>query len=145
MSMIFRTIGATSRSLSQALAPAGVFMLALIIYTGFTIPVGNMVVWFRWINYLNPVAYAFEALMVNEFDGRVYPCGAFVPSGPGYDNVAAANRICATNGAKAGADSVLGRDYVNLSFSYYRSHLWRNWGILLGFIVCDKYSPLTSL
>jgi ATP-binding cassette subfamily G (WHITE) protein 2 (PDR) len=22
--------------------------------------------WFRWINYLDPVAYAFESLMINE-------------------------------------------------------------------------------
>jgi ATP-binding cassette subfamily G (WHITE) protein 2 (PDR) len=66
MSMIFRSIGALSRSLAQAQAPAAVFILALIIYTGFAIPTGNMRPWFRWINYLDPVAYGFEALMVNE-------------------------------------------------------------------------------
>ncbi len=66
MSMIFRSIGSLSRSLAQALAPAAVFILALIIYTGFTIPTRDMHPWFRWINYLDPVAYAFEALMINE-------------------------------------------------------------------------------
>ncbi len=64
--MIFRSIGSLSRSLAQALAPAAVFILALIIYTGFTIPTRDMHPWFRWINYLDPVAYAFEALMINE-------------------------------------------------------------------------------
>ena len=48
------------------MAPAAIFILALVIYTGFTIPVGAMHPWFRWINYLDPVAYAFEALMINE-------------------------------------------------------------------------------
>jgi ATP-binding cassette, subfamily G (WHITE), member 2, PDR len=48
------------------MAPAAVFILALIIYTGFTIPTGQMHPWFKWIAYLNPVAYGFEALMINE-------------------------------------------------------------------------------
>ena len=51
---------------NQALAPASIFSLALAIYTGFTIPIKDMPPWFRWLNYLNPVAYAFEALMINE-------------------------------------------------------------------------------
>lgn len=34
MSSVFRTIGAGSRTLSQALAPAAVFILALVISTG---------------------------------------------------------------------------------------------------------------
>ncbi|KAJ7512027.1 ABC-2 type transporter-domain-containing protein [Mycena galericulata] len=135
MSMIFRTIASVSRSLVQALTPAAIFILALIMYTGFTVPVRDMVVWFRWINYINPVGYAFEALMVNEFVGRSYPCSTFVPEGPTYANVSAANRICSTTGAKAGLDFVLGADYVETSFSYVHSHLWRNLGILIGFMI----------
>ena len=48
------------------MAPAAVVILALIIYTGFAIPITNMHPWFRWINYIDPVSYAFEALMINE-------------------------------------------------------------------------------
>ena len=66
MSMFFRSIASLSRTLSQAMAPAAIFILALVIYTGFAIPTRNMHPWFRWLNYLDPVAYAFEALMVNE-------------------------------------------------------------------------------
>ncbi|KAL8846349.1 MAG: hypothetical protein Q9221_008556 [Calogaya cf. arnoldii] len=51
---------------TKAMAPASIFSLTLIIYTGFAIPVKNMRPWFRWLNYLNPVGYAFEALMINE-------------------------------------------------------------------------------
>ena len=42
MSMVFRTIGALSRTLAQAMAPAAVFILALVIYTGFTVPIRDM-------------------------------------------------------------------------------------------------------
>jgi ATP-binding cassette subfamily G (WHITE) protein 2 (PDR) len=66
MSMLFRSIGALSRTLSQAMAPAAMIILALVIYTGFTIPTRDMHPWFRWINFIDPVAYAFEALMINE-------------------------------------------------------------------------------
>jgi len=48
------------------MAPAAIFILALVIYTGFAIPIRDMHPWFRWINYLDPVGYAFEAVMVNE-------------------------------------------------------------------------------
>jgi ABC-type multidrug transport system permease subunit len=59
------------------MAPSAVFILALVIYTGFAIPVGDMHPWFRWLNYLDPVAYAFEALMINEVG--IYP-PPFVPA-----------------------------------------------------------------
>ncbi|KAJ7207127.1 ABC-2 type transporter-domain-containing protein [Mycena pura] len=135
MSMIFRSIASMSRSLIQALTPAAIFILALIVYTGFAIPVRDMPVWFRWINYVNPVAYAFEALMVNEFSGRTFSCSAFIPQGAAYDNVSSANRICSTTGAKPGNDFVLGADYVETSFSYSHHHLWRNFGILIAYMI----------
>ncbi len=55
-----------SRSIAEALVPSAVFLLGLIIYTGFAIPTQDMHPWFQWISYINPVAYTFEALMVNE-------------------------------------------------------------------------------
>jgi len=42
MSMMFRTIAAVSRTIYQALAPASLLILMLIIYTGFAIPLRNM-------------------------------------------------------------------------------------------------------
>ena len=66
MSMIFRTIGSTSRTLAGSMAPAAVFMLLLMIYTGFTLPIPYMHPWLRWFNYINPVGYTFESLMINE-------------------------------------------------------------------------------
>lgn len=125
MSMIFRTIGAVSRTLSQAMVPASAFILALIIYTGFTIPVSDMVVWFRWINYVNPIAYAFESLIVNEFHDRTFLCTAFVPEGPGYSNATGLEKACSVAGAVPGSPFVQGDAYINGSFKYYESHLWR--------------------
>jgi ABC-type multidrug transport system permease subunit len=131
MSMIFRTIGASTRTISQAMAPSSVILLALVIFTGFTIPTRNMLGWSRWINYLDPIGYAFESLMVNEFDGRQFPCAIFIPSGPGYQNVPATSRVCATAGAQFGSNVVHGASYLATSFQYYSAHKWRNLGMSL--------------
>ncbi|ORY61070.1 putative ABC transporter [Leucosporidium creatinivorum] len=141
MSMIFRTIASASRTLSQALAPAAVLILALVIYTGFVIPTRNMLGWSRWMNYLDPIAYGFEALMVNEFHGQTYPCASFVPSGQGYEGATGLDRVCSTVGSVAGSAFVNGDDYINTAFDYYVGHKWRNIGIIIAFIVgfCGTY------
>ncbi len=77
MSAMFRSLAAATKSISQAMAMAGVLVLAIVIYTGYTIPVPYMKPWFRWLNYINPLAYAFEALMANEFHNTDYPCARY--------------------------------------------------------------------
>ncbi|KAL2006612.1 hypothetical protein VTN00DRAFT_9280 [Thermoascus crustaceus] len=141
MSMVFRTIAASSRTLAQALVPAAILILGLVIYTGFTIPTRNMLGWSRWMNYIDPISYAFESFMVNEFHDRTFRCAPeqFVPAGPGYENVAPENRICSTVGATAGSSVVEGNRYLSESFRYQKSHLWRNLGIMfafMGFFMC---------
>lgn len=107
------------------MAPAAIFILAIVTYTGFAVPIRDMHPWFRWINYLDPVSYGFEALMINEFHGRKIPCSVFVPSGGNYGNVGADERICSTTGAAAGADYVDGDRYLEVNYGYNHSHLWR--------------------
>ena len=142
MSMIFRTIGASTRTMAQAMAPAAVFMLMLIIYTGFALPIAYMHPWFRWLNYLNPIGYAFESLMINEFQGRVFPCSQFVPAGPGYENISGKERICSVAGAVAGNDFVSGTEFIVNNYRYYPSHLWRNLGIMYAFMVFFLFTYL---
>ncbi|KFZ15068.1 hypothetical protein V502_05793 [Pseudogymnoascus sp. VKM F-4520 (FW-2644)] len=148
MSMYFRSIAAFSRTLSQAMAPAAIFVLALVIYTGFAIPIRDMHPWFRWINYIDPVAYAFGALMINEFHDRQIPCTAYVPSQqvPGYENVAPDQRVCSTTGSAAGADFLDGDTYINVTYKYHHSHLWRNFGVIIAFMIfgCAIYLTATE-
>ncbi|OCL07552.1 putative multidrug resistance ABC transporter [Glonium stellatum] len=135
MSMFFRTIASLSRTLSQAMAPAAILILGLVIYTGFTIPTRYMLGWSRWINYIDPVSYGFESLMINEFHNRSFECSVFVPMGAGYDNVGGTNRVCSAVGATAGSSVVNGDAYINSSFGYYHAHKWRNYGILCVFML----------
>ncbi|KAL7928573.1 ABC-2 type transporter domain-containing protein [Trichoderma chlorosporum] len=137
MSGIFRSIASLSRTLSQAMVPASLLILAMVIFTGFVIPVDYMLGWCRWINYLDPVAYGFEALMINEFHGRNFECNSFVPSAliPGYENVTSTHRACTAVGSVAGQDFVSGDAYINSQYKYFHAHKWRNVGILIAFVL----------
>ena len=55
MSAVFRTMAAVTKTVSQAMALSGVLILAIVVYTGFTVPVSYMHPWFGWIRYINPV------------------------------------------------------------------------------------------
>ncbi|KAK6537823.1 hypothetical protein TWF694_010726 [Orbilia ellipsospora] len=141
MSMIFRTIASVSRTLHQALTPAAIFILGLIMYTGFAIPVVEMRGWARWIGYVNPISYSFESLVVNEFSGRNFTCSQYIPSGPGYENISGNSRVCSATSSVAGQEVVSGDQYINVSFQYYKSHMWRNLGIVWAYVVffCAVY------
>jgi ABC-type multidrug transport system permease subunit len=125
MSMIFRTIGQSTRTIAQALTPAALFVIGLVIYTGFVLPIRNMQGWLRWINYINPLAYAYETLVANEFHMRDFPCASFVPEGPNYQNISIIEKTCSVAGAVAGLVNVSGDAYAEASYSYFYSRTWR--------------------
>ncbi|EXJ74638.1 ATPase [Cladophialophora psammophila CBS 110553] len=132
MSAMFRTLAAATRKASQALALAGILVLIIVIYTGYTIPRPYMRPWFKWLTWINPLSYAFEALMVNEFHGREFPCANLVPA---YPNQSGTTFVCSVPGSIAGQATVSGDAYVQASFQYNYSHLWRNFGIGISFYV----------
>ena len=136
MSNIFRTIAAYSRTLHQAMPFAAIFMLALMVYTGFTIPIRDMKGYARWIGYVDPISYAFEVLVANEFSGQRYPCTQYVPTNimgslPSYDlPPESLAHVCTAVGAVPGQSWVDGSRYIAKSYNYDWSHTWRNYGIL---------------
>jgi ABC-type multidrug transport system ATPase subunit len=132
MSGLFRSIASVTRSLEQALAPGSVFVIGIIVYTGYVIPPSYMLGWSRWIKYINPLSYGFESLMVNEFSGRSFRCSPTQLT-PIYGNIE--NAICSVIGSVQGELFVNGDNYINSDFDYHASHRWRNVGILVVFLV----------
>jgi ABC-type multidrug transport system ATPase subunit len=92
-------------------------------------------IWFGWIYYINPLSYSFEAVVTSEFYNKDMACAPaeIVPNGPGYGN--SAYQGCAFPGAELGSLSVPGARYLETSFNYTRSHLWRNFGVLIAWTV----------
>jgi ABC-type multidrug transport system permease subunit len=107
------------------MVPTALLSFGLIIYSGFTIPTTYMLGWSRWMNYINPVAFAFEALMVNEFQNRKFLCAGMVPRGPAYEGLPSVSEICSVVGAEPGSTMVDGDRYINLSYDYWGVHKWR--------------------
>lgn len=87
--------------------------------------------WFGWIRWINPIFYGFEILVANEFHGRRFECSQFVPTyGQNGQTF-----ICSTVGAVAGERTVSGDAYIAEAYGYYYSNVWRDFGILLAFLV----------
>ncbi|MCJ1400134.1 hypothetical protein MMC11_003338 [Xylographa trunciseda] len=132
MYSFFRAVGAWVPSLDVATRITGVAIQALVVYTGYLIPPTKMHPWFKWLMYINPIGYAFEAVMVNEFNFLDIVCQVpyLVPQGPG---AAPQYQSCTIQGSQPGQTSVNGSAYLETAFTYSRTHLWRNVGILFAF------------
>ncbi|KAI8989100.1 pleiotropic drug resistance ABC transporter [Trametes punicea] len=129
----FRSLAAAFKSAAPATAIAGLTTLVLVLYTGYSIPQPYMIGALKWITWINPLRYGFEALMVNEFHTVHADCSTLVPQGPPYANVSIANQVCTTVGSTPGSLTVSGSNYIALSFGYTYNHLWRNFGVLCAF------------
>ncbi|KAH7082814.1 ABC-2 type transporter-domain-containing protein [Paraphoma chrysanthemicola] len=132
LSMFFRMAGSFSRSIVQTIVPVGVFLSICVIYSGFILPASAMLSWLAWIRYINPLYFALESVMINEFSDQHFPCYVLVPSGDAYNvGLRSTQRACSISPTKPGNYEVLGDEYIVQTFGFDATHLWRNLGILL--------------
>ncbi|KAI9464144.1 ABC-2 type transporter-domain-containing protein [Lactarius psammicola] len=129
----FRCVAAAVGDPAPAQTIAGIMLLILVLYTGYAIPKPSMIGALKWISYINPVRYGFEGLVSSEFHTLNGTCSNLVPSGTGYENVSLTNQVCGTVGSIPGQSTVDGNRFIALSFDYSYSHIWRNYGIAVGF------------
>ena len=134
---LYRMFAALSPTIDDAVRFSGTALNLLIVYTGYVIAKPTLLhdkIWFGWLYYVNPMSFSFEGVLTNEFNGRVMPCAPqeLVPQGPG---VQSQYQGCAISGAQLGSTSVTGANYLSTTYEYYRSNLWRNWGVVIAFTV----------
>ncbi|KAJ5344376.1 hypothetical protein MYU51_003039 [Penicillium brevicompactum] len=131
---LFRSVGAVCGTFGNASKISGLLSTVFFVYGGYLIPFEKMHVWFRWIFYLNPGSYAFEALMANEFVGRKFTCVEpdYIPYGPQYPSSASSHRGCSVLGSDENG-IIDGATYIKEQYSYSAGHIWRSFGILIGF------------
>ena len=132
---LYRMLASLSPTINDAVRFSGVTLNLLIVFTGYVIPKPTLLsqkIWFGWFYYINPLSYAFEGVLTNEFGGVTMPCAEnqLVPQGPGVDP---RYQGCAISGAQIGSPNVSGDDYMSSQYSYYRINLWRNWGVVILF------------
>ncbi|KAH9203103.1 ABC-2 type transporter-domain-containing protein, partial [Leptodontidium sp. 2 PMI_412] len=130
MTGLFRTIGAAFPTFDAASKLSGLAVIAVLLYNGYMIRKPDMHPWFVWIYWINPLSYAYNALLSNEFHDKLLSCVGpnLVPNGPGYGS--SANQACTgVRGARLGATSLTGEEYLD-SLKYSHSDLARNIGIV---------------
>lgn len=133
MVAFFRMLSAATKSESLATMLGGLAIIDFALYTGYVIPRPSMVVWWKWLSYCNPVAFAFEILLTNEFRTLNVPCANFIPAGQAYADVSDQYKTCAVASAQPGQDIVIGSEYLAQSYGYTWSNAGRNAGIIFGF------------
>jgi ABC-type multidrug transport system permease subunit len=145
MSMMFRLIASTTKSVAQALVPSSIILLAIALFTGFAIPPPQMPAWFGWIRWINPAYYGLESVAINEFVGREFPCSSFVPAGPGYEDLSPLERACSVKGSVPGEATVSGRAFIASAYNFLSSHKWRNFGILVALTIGFMVAHLVAI
>jgi ATP-binding cassette subfamily G (WHITE) protein 2 (SNQ2) len=135
MTLFFRTVGCLCPDFDVAIRLAATIITLFVLTSGYLIQWQSEQVWLRWIFYINALGLGFAAMMMNEFSRLDLTCegASLVPSGPGYNDINA--QVCTLPGSRAGSTAVSGTDYIQASFSWNTSDLWRNWGIMLGLII----------
>ncbi|KAM3514606.1 hypothetical protein MY11210_001712 [Beauveria gryllotalpidicola] len=130
MTALFRSIGALFKTFDDASKVSGLVVTAAFLYAGFQLRKPEMHPWFVWVFWIDPLAYAFDALLSNEFHDKIVDCvgNNLIPSGPDYGN-STPSACAGVGGGKPGTSFILGDDYL-ASLSYSHAHLWRNFGIV---------------
>ncbi|KXG50355.1 CDR ABC transporter [Penicillium griseofulvum] len=134
---LYRMFAALSPTIDDAVRFSGIALNLLILYVGYVIPKQTLIkdsIWFGWLFYVNPIAYSYEAVLTNEFADRVMECSPsqLIPQGPGVDPK---YQGCALTGSTLGESSITGAQYLTANFEFTRSHLWRNFGVVIAFTV----------
>lgn len=70
--------------------------------------------------------------MINEFYGRDFSCSVLVPT---YGSLADGTQICTAVGSVVGQNTVSGTAFLSTSYGYEHAHKWRNFGILIAFMI----------
>ncbi|OBT64275.1 hypothetical protein VE03_06825 [Pseudogymnoascus sp. 23342-1-I1] len=131
MTLFFRVIGCCCPDFDYAIKFAVITITFFVLTTGYLIQYESQKVWLRWIFWINPFGLGFSSLMANEFSRIDLTCAgqSLIPNGPGYGNIS--HQVCTLAGSVPGNPIVSGKDYIQTSFAYSPSDLWRNFGILL--------------
>lgn len=89
--------------------------------------------WFRWLTFINPVTYAYGALMSSDIGPMSIQCvdPQYVPYGDSYTDPL--YRSCTMQGSTAGSSIVDGNTYLRTEYGNVTQHTWGNVGIIIGF------------
>ncbi|EOR04827.1 Brefeldin A resistance protein [Wallemia ichthyophaga EXF-994] len=134
LTQFYRAVAALSPTFNEAIRFSVCALNIAVVFVGYVIPRTDMPEWFKWISYINPLPFAFEAAMANEFHGMTLSCapGSVVPNIAGAQ---VAYQTCAFQGSVPGSLTIPGDNYINTAFGYSFSHVWPNFGYVMAYLI----------
>ncbi|KAL6066653.1 ATP-binding cassette transporter snq2 [Balamuthia mandrillaris] len=111
-----------------------VFIVLILLFCGYLIPPGSIPPWFIWLYWIDPLRYAFEAIMINEFEALPLRCASdeLVPPQPLADDQYGGTQLCPTTNG----DQILDRLELSTNLDYrwvWFAVLWA-WFLLYVFL-----------
>ena len=102
-----RFVAAIFDDVNSASGVAGLTTILLVLYNGFLKRPDEIQNWLVWIYWINPLHYAFEALLINEYDGLEFECtpAELIPANP---NIPPQFRICTVTTGEAYLENTYG-------------------------------------
>jgi hypothetical protein len=98
---------------SVVLALSSLILIFLMLFSGFIVSPDVIPDYFVWIYWLNPLAWAYRALLVNEFQRGKYGSLA-----PGYGNYTKGEIILLTNGFDLGGGRPFNKEWIGYTVIY---------------------------
>ncbi|KAJ7597296.1 ABC-2 type transporter-domain-containing protein [Mycena floridula] len=152
MQGFFRTFGLLCKNFDTAFRLAVFFVPQMILYSGYMIGVAQMKRWLFWIYYLNPVSYAWQGCMENEFMRIALTCDgtSVIPRNVGditkYPSGVTLNQVCTLAGATTGSSAIPGSSYILAGYALHVSDIWkRNFLILIAFFIAFEITQMLAL
>ena len=132
LTALYRMCAAFSPGFNEAIRFSVLALNLLIIFVGYVLRRPQMN-WLVWLNYAQPISYAFEGFLANElnYDIQCNP-SQIVPFGQARDIAA---QTCALTGSQPGSLTVASADYLSVTFGYSRANIGRNVGVVIAFSV----------
>ncbi|KAK0208987.1 ABC-2 type transporter-domain-containing protein [Desarmillaria ectypa] len=152
MQGFFRTFGLLCKNFDVAFRLGTFFIPNFVEYSGYMIPVPSMKRWLFWIYYINPISYAWQGCIENEFMRINLLCNGnyVVPrNAPGmtkYPTELGPNQACTIFGAVSGNDIVRGEDYISVGYGLDSNDIWRRCLlVLIGFMIAFQITQVIAL
>ncbi|KYQ91227.1 ABC transporter G family protein [Tieghemostelium lacteum] len=112
---LFRAFGNYTPSLFIGQNLMNVVFIFMVNYVSYSIPYDKMKPYFKWFTWVNPLGYAFKAILENEFKDQQFSCQqSAIPYGPGYTDDM--HRVCPIPGSVEGVLFVSGPAYIETEF-----------------------------
>lgn len=132
LTALYRMCAAFSPGFNEAIRFSVLALNVLIIWVGYVLRRPQMN-WMIWLNYAQPISYAFEGFLANELNYDI-DCSPsqIVPFNEARD---VAYQTCSLTGGVPGSIVVPSADYLSTTFGYSRSNIGRNIGVVIAFSI----------